>query len=51
MVPYSTNFFQNVIKFHKNWLKLAKIGNTVIFHVFEVVEHTPDSLRTIRFQI
>jgi hypothetical protein len=54
----STNFFQKLIQIHKMWLKLAKIGQNWqqltdfqtffgYFHVFQAVEHIPDSFRMI----
>jgi hypothetical protein len=51
----STNFFQKLIQIHKMWLKLSKIGNNWpilfgYFHVCQVVEHIPDSFRTITFK-
>jgi hypothetical protein len=57
MGGFSTNFFQKLIQIHKMWLKLPKIGNNWpifklfgYFHVFQVVEHIPDSLRMITFK-
>jgi hypothetical protein len=50
----STNFFQKLIQIHKMWLKLAKIDRFSnffgYFHVFQVVEHIPDSFRMIKFK-
>jgi hypothetical protein len=54
MAAPSTNFFQNVIKINKMWLKLATIDRFSnffgYFYVFQVVEHFRDSFRTITFK-
>jgi hypothetical protein len=50
----STNFFQKLIQIHKMWLKLATIDRFSkkirYFHVFQVVEHIPDSFRMNTFK-
>jgi hypothetical protein len=61
MEGFSTNFFQKLFQIHKMWLKLAKIAEYWqqlndfqtffgYFHVFQVVEHIPDSFRIIKFR-
>jgi hypothetical protein len=54
MAAPSTNFFQNVIKIHKMWLKLAIIGNNWPFDLFRLFSrfsgrgtHFLHSFRTI----
>jgi hypothetical protein len=47
----STNFFQKLIQIHKMWLKLTNFQTFFgYFHVFQVVEHIPDSFRMITFK-
>jgi hypothetical protein len=47
----STNFFQKLIQIHKIWLKLTDFQTFFgYFHVFQVVEHIPDSFIVITFK-
>jgi hypothetical protein len=46
-----TNFFQKLIQIHKMWQQWTDFQTFFgYFHVFQVVEHIPDSFRMITFK-